>query len=172
MGQRGPKSRFDDVACTNEACRYHGERGAGNIKGNGRYRTRSGLVRKFVCNSCGGVFCERKGTAFYDLRTSEDKVLLALELVLRGMALRAVAGALHVKLDTVRFWLSQAATHADLVNEALVKRVKVERVELDELWTFVRKKNFRGWQKMRQEMIRGETTERSGSGSRSQQSTA
>ena len=164
MGQRGPKSRFDDVACPNEQCQHYGERGAGNIKGNGRYNTRSGLVRKFVCRSCSGVFCERRGTAFYDLRSPEEKVLLALELVLRGMTLRAVAGAMKVKLDTVRFWLSQAANHADMVNEALVKRVQVERIELDELWTFVRKKNFRGWQKVRRERMKARTMGQSGSG--------
>jgi hypothetical protein len=95
------------------------------------------------------VFCERSGTAFYDLRSSEEQVLLALQLVLRGMALRAVAGALEVKLDTVRFWVAQAAAHADTVNDALLQQVHVERVELDELWTFVRKKNFRAWQKAR-----------------------
>jgi transposase-like protein len=172
MGQRGPKSRFSDVVCPNEACPHHNKRNAGNIKANGRYTTLSGLVRKFVCHSCGGVFCEREGTAFYDLRSPEDKVLLALELVLRGMALRAVAGALKVKLDTVRFWLSQAAAHADLVNDALVKRVRVERVELDELWTFVRKKNFRGWQAMRRERMKAQTTGRPGSGWRSPQSRA
>lgn len=147
MGDRGPKSQFEQVACPNAACRMQGVKAGGNIKGNGRYRTQSGLVRKFVCHACGRVFCDRNDTAFYDLRSPEQKVLLALQLVLRGMALRAVAGALEVKLDTVRFWLQQAATHAEKVNEALVKQLRVERVELDELWTFVRKKNFRGWQK-------------------------
>jgi transposase-like protein len=161
MGLRGPKSQFDNVACPNKRCRQYGRSGAGNIKGNGRYRTQSGLVRKFVCHRCGGVFCERIGTAFYDLRSAEEKVLLALQLVLRGMALRAVAGALEVKLDTVRFWLAQAAAHADTVNAALLTQVHGERVELDELWTFVRKKNFRAWQRAR----RGRMA-RSGSGLR------
>ena len=59
------------------------------------------------------------------------------------MALRAVAGVLQVKLDTVRFWLEQAAAHVEKVNDALVKQLRVERVELDELGTFVRKKNYR-----------------------------
>ncbi len=153
MGQRGRKSQFVQIACPNKQCRSFGRKGEGNIKGNGRYQTQSGLVRKFICHTCGGVFCERSGTAFYDLRSPEDKVLLALKLVLRGMALRAVAGALEVKLDTVRFWLAQAAAHAEKVNEALVRDVHVERVELDELWTFVRKKTSapgrrrdgRGW---------------------------
>lgn len=161
MGQRGPKPSFNEVACPNEECRNHAKPGEGNVKGNGRYLLQSGLIRKFVCNTCGGVFCERTGTAFYDLRSPEDKVLLTLELILRGMGLRAVAGAMRVKPDTVRFWLGQAATHAAEVNRALVNRVRVKRVELDELWTFVRKKNFRGWQRARREMM-----ERCGSGSR------
>lgn len=162
MGARGPKPGFTDVACPNRRCRHHGKPRQDNVVGNGRYRTRSGLVRNFLCRRCGKSFCERTDTAFYDLRSAEEKVVLALQLVLRGMALRAVAGALAVKLDTVRFWLAQAAAHADTVNDMLVRHVHVERVELDELWTFVRKKNFRAWQKARRA-----TMERSGSGSRS-----
>jgi len=165
MGTRGPRPGFTNVACPNSPCRHRGQIGQGNIIGNGRYRTGSGLVRNYLCRSCGKSFCERTGTAFYDLRSPEERVLLALKLVLRGMALRAVAGAMEVKLDTVRFWLAQAATHAEKVNDALVKQVHVERVELDELWTFVRKKNFRGWRRARQA-----TMGPSGSGSRSGQS--
>jgi hypothetical protein len=82
------------------------------------------------------------------------------------MALRKVAEVLHVKLDTVRCWLTQASEHAEKVNDALVKRIHVERVELDELWTFVRKKNFRGWQKARRAM-----TVPSGSGSPTRRNT-
>jgi transposase-like protein len=144
----------------------HGVKAGGNIKGNGRYRTQSGLVRKYVCHACGGVFCDRNDTAFYDLRSPEEKVLLALKLVLKGMGLRAVAGAMEIKLDTVRFWLQQAATHAEKVNDALVKQLHVQRVELDELWTFVRKKNFRAWQKGKRARM-----EASGSGSHSHRST-
>ena len=160
MGARGPTPRFTDVACPNRRCRHHGQPGQSNVVGNGRYRTRSGLVRNFLCRSCGKSFCERTDTAFYDLRSPEERVVLALQLVLRGMALRAVAGTLAVKLDTVRFWLAQAAAHADKVNDMLVRHVRVDRVELDELWTFVRKKNFRAWQKARRA-----TMGRSGSGS-------
>ena len=166
MGERGPKPSFTEVACPNADCRNHGRLGQGNIVGNGRYRTQSGLVRTYLCRSCGKGFCQRIGTAFYDLRSPEERVLLALKLVLRGMALRAVAGAMEIKLDTVRFWLAQAATHAQKVNEALVRQLHVDRVELDELWTFVRKKNFRAWQKARRARMGA-----SGSGSPSRRST-
>jgi transposase len=91
------------------------------------------------------VFCDRTNTAFYDLRTNEDKILLALKLVLKGMSLRSIAEVLEVSLDTVRRWLSRAADHSEEVNEVLLKDLNVTKVELDELWTFGGKKEYRTW---------------------------
>jgi glutamate dehydrogenase/leucine dehydrogenase len=71
-----------------------------------------------------------------------------------------------VKLDTVRLWLARSAQHTQQVNELLVKEIKVNRVELDELWSFVRKKNFRAWQTARKKRMGP-----AGSGSRMHQST-
>ena len=153
MGLRGPKPRTSDIACVNEACANYNKPGTQSIVCNGTYPTRSGRVHKYVCRSCGAVFCGRQGTAFYDIRSPEDKVILALKLILQGLSLRAVSNVLGVKLDTVRQWLARSARHAEQVNEVLIKEIKVNRVELDELWSFVRKKNFRGWQKARKQRM-------------------
>ncbi len=155
MGLRGPKSRFNEAACPNERCGNYNKTGTGSIVSNGSYSTQNGKVHKFICRECGRVFCERQGTAFYDLRSSEAKVLLALQLILKGMSLRGASDVVGTKLDTVRSWLTKSAAHADQINAALVKEIQVNRVELDELWSFVRKKNFRAWQKARkQAMVR------------------
>jgi transposase-like protein len=153
MGLRGPKPRISDIACVNEACANYNKPGTDSIISNGTYPTRSGRVRKLVCRACGAVFCERQGTAFYDIRSPEDKVLLALKLILQGLSLRAVSNVLGVKLDTVRQWLTRSALHAEQVNDVLIKEIKINRVELDELWSFVRKKNFRAWQKARKQRM-------------------
>ena len=149
MGLRGPKSRIINVACVNKECKNYRKIDTGSIVSNGTYSTQSGKVHKYICRECGLVFCERKSTAFYDIRSPEDKVILALKLILQGLSLRAVSSVLGVKLDTVRFWLTRSAAHTEQINDALVKQIKVNRVELDELWSFVRKKNFRGWQRER-----------------------
>lgn len=52
---------------------------------------------------------------------------------------------MEVKLDTVRRWLKISAEHSEEVNKALMKDLDVDKVELDELWTFVKKKRFRAW---------------------------
>jgi transposase-like protein len=153
MGLRGPKPGISGIACVNEACVNYNKPGTDSIVSNGTYPTRSGRVRKLVCRACGAVFCERQGTAFYDIRSPEDKVILALKLILQGLSLRAVSNVLGVKLDTVRQWLTRSARHAEQVNDVLIKEIKVNRVEMDELWSFVRKKNFRAWQKGRKQRM-------------------
>jgi len=147
---RGPKPKLTEYACPNERCGFYGQAGKGNVVGNGSYGTKSGRVRKLICHSCGTVFCSREGTAFYDLRTDLDTVVLAISMLLKGMSLRGVAEVLDVKLDTVRGWLQRAAEHAESINDILVRRLKVSRVELDELWSFVKKKQLSEWQKSRQ----------------------
>lgn len=149
MGLRGPKPQFDNIACTNKECGLYGITGEANIVGNGTYQTKSGTVRKYICRSCGRVFCDRTNTAFFDLRTKDEKVLIALKMAIKGMSLRSISEILNVKLDTVRGWLTKAAEHSDEVNQVLLKDLKVSKVELDELWTFVKKKQFREWKSMK-----------------------
>jgi transposase-like protein len=153
MGLRGPKPRIANVACPNQKCKSFNKPATATVVSNGTYPTKSGRVHKYMCRDCGAVFCERHSTAFYDIRSPEDRVILALKLILKGLSLRAVASVLEVKLDTIRFWLTRSASHAEQVNDVLVKQIKVKRVELDELWSFVRKKNFRGWQKARKKRM-------------------
>jgi transposase-like protein len=134
---------FLDVACPNEECEQYGRTGQGNIIGNGTYATKSGRVRKYICRTCGRVFCDRTKTMFYDLRTSEDKVILALKLILKGMSQRSIAEVLEVCPKSVSTWLSRASDQSEAITETRLKDLEVPRVEMDELWTFVGKKESR-----------------------------
>ena len=147
MGKRGKAPKYDDVFCTNHTCSLYGKTKHGNIVSNGTYSTKSGRVRKFICRTCGNVFNDRTGTFFFDLRTPEDKVILALKLLLKGMSVRGIAEVLGSKPDTVLFWLRRAAEHSEEVDAFLLRDLKVSKVELDELWTFVKKKRLREWKK-------------------------
>jgi transposase-like protein len=127
----------------------YGQVGQGNIASNGTYQTRNGRVRKYVGRSCGTTFCGRKNTAFFDFKTKDEKVLLALKMIIKGMSMRAAAEVLETKLDTVRKWVDRAAEHTEEVNDVLLKEMKVTKVELDELWTFVQIEQFREWSSSR-----------------------
>jgi transposase-like protein len=134
---------FLDVACPNEECEQYSRGGQGNIVGNGTYETKSGRVRKYICRTCGRVFCDRSNTMFYDLRTSEDKVVLALRLILKGMSQRSIAEVLEVCPKSVSTWLSRASDQSAAITETKLKNLEVSRVEMDELWTFAGKKESR-----------------------------
>ena len=149
MGKRGKAPKYDDVFCANPDCGLYGKTKQGNIVSNGTYSTKSGRVRKFICRNCGKIFNERTGTVFFDLRTSEEKVILALKLLLKGMSVRGIAEVLGSKPDTVLAWLRRAAEHSEEVDAFLLRDLKVSKVELDELWTFVKKKRLRAWKKKR-----------------------
>jgi transposase-like protein len=142
MGKRGPKPRFTEASCPNDQCVDYGVVGKGNVIGHGTYETKSGKVRKYLCHSCGKMYCDRSNTAFYDLRTSSDKVVEALEMSMGGMSLRRIGKVVKVKPETVSKWISRAAEHSQKVDEVVMKDVSTEKVEMDELWTFVEKKHY------------------------------
>jgi len=140
MGKRGPKPRFLDVACPNEKCTLFGVAGKGNVTVYGTYERSSGKGRKFICHTCGSTFCDRTNTPFYDLRTEEEKVKMALKMAMRGMSILGIAEILEVKPSTASTWVSRAGMHCEKVNEVILNDVETPKVEMDELWTFVGKK--------------------------------
>ena len=146
MAKRGrkPRYKFKTEVCPNPKCLLYGKTGKGNIVSNGTYPTQEGTsARRFRCKQCGESFCNRVGTIFYDLRTPEEKVLLALKLLVKGMPLRGIGEVLEVKLDTVRRWLQLAAAQSEKVDALLLRELKVSPIELDALWTFVKKNSLR-----------------------------
>jgi hypothetical protein len=68
---------------------------------------------------------------------------MALKLLVKGMPLRGIAEVLEVKLDTVRHWLKLAAAQSEKIDALLLREVKVSQIELDALWTFVKKNSLR-----------------------------
>lgn len=78
---------------------------------------------------------------FCDLRTSKDKVVLALKLVTKGMSQRSTAEVLEVCPQSISIWISRASDQSEAVSGVYLKDLKVSKVEMDELWTFAGKKN-------------------------------
>ena len=136
--KRGPKPKYLDIACPNPKCKHHGKKG--NVVSNGTYRTRStGKARLFLCRTCGKAFSSRTGTTFFDLRSPKKKVLTGLRLLAEGLGLRGTSRVLEIKLDTIRKWLAVAALHCEQVTDMLLRDLKLSQVQVDELWTFVKK---------------------------------
>jgi oligoribonuclease NrnB/cAMP/cGMP phosphodiesterase (DHH superfamily) len=59
--------------------------------------------------------------------------------------MRGIAVILGQKPDTILSWPRQAAEHSEEVDAFLLQDLKVSKVELEELWTSVKKKRLREW---------------------------
>ena len=126
--------------CPNVNCSEYGRNSQGNICAVSTYPTKSGKRRIFMCKTCRTLFSETRDTVFYDLRTSEDKVMMALKMILVKVTLSGIAFVLEVKEETVLEWLKKASEKAKEINEELMKDLSVTEIQLDEMWSYVLRK--------------------------------
>jgi len=127
------KPKIKDLYCPNQECSHFGLKERGNIVGFGKYPSKHGRRRRYLCTTCNSTFSERAQTIFHGLHTDEKTILRALTTLVECGSLRAVSRIFEVKLDTVRHWLQRAAQHGELVSELLIKDIHLKQVKVDEL---------------------------------------
>lgn len=127
--------------CPNPECFHYRRMQQGNVSAIATYLIQSGKRRIFRCHTCETPFSETRETVFFDLRTSEDKVMMALKMLLVRVDLAGIGFVLGVTEATVLSWLRRAAHHADAINHHLLRALPVTHVQLDEMWNFIARKH-------------------------------
>lgn len=127
--------------CPNPDCTHYRLMHRGNISAIATYLTQSGKRRLFRCSKCEDGFSETCDTVFFDLRTPEDKVMMALKMLLVKVGLSDIGFVLGVTEETVLEWLRRAAQKAHEINAHLLRDLPVTQVQLDEMWSFIRRKH-------------------------------
>ena len=127
--------------CPNPDCSHYRLINRGNISAISTYLSQSGKRRIFRCSKCEGTFSETRDTVFFDLRSPEEKVLMALKMLLVKVALSDIGFVLGVTEETVLEWLRRAAQQAHEINAHLLRALPVTQVQLDEMWSFIRRKH-------------------------------
>ena len=127
--------------CPNQDCSHYRLMNRGNISAISTYMTQSGKRRIFRCSKCERPFSETRDTVFFDLRSPEEKVLMALKMLLVKVALSDISFVLGVTEETVLEWLRRAAQKAHEINAHLLRELPVTQVQLDEMWSFIRRKH-------------------------------
>src|SRR5829696_8117390 len=100
------------------------------------YRTRDGPRTLWRCRRCGKGLSERRGTAFFNLKTPEVEVARSLDAMLRGDTQTSTAQTRRHRRETLRRWRRRAAPRARAVDEEFVTDLTVADLELDEQWSF------------------------------------
>ena len=92
------------------------------------------------CKPCKTIFSVRKGTMFYRLHTPLDKIIRLLSLLVSGMGVNAVCRTEDVTADSLRSWIVLASHQVNGFTAHMQQEMKLEQVQIDEFWSFVRKK--------------------------------
>lgn len=120
--------------CDQPTCPDFRKVDAGNIK------VHSYVERRFYCTTCLHTFSADKGTFFETLRGERAVVLDALKLLGERNSLRAIERLKHHPPQTILHWLDLAGRHLAAVSNAFIHDLRLTQAQVDELWTFVKKK--------------------------------
>jgi transposase-like protein len=125
--------------CPYEDCINYGKVGDDNqIIGAGRYGPHQ--TQMLECNGCERRFSARRGTPLFGLKTDEQTFYEVIACLAEGNGIRATARIKKVDKDTVTAWLGKASQHVEAVSRYLMVNLHFEAVQLDEFWSFVKKK--------------------------------
>jgi len=132
MDYTNPKGHF----CSNKNCQGYNKIGAGNIIRRGRNKKGKQML---MCKTCGVRFVETKGTVFYNRHLSEEEIILICKLLVEKNSIRAIERITEHHRDTIGNLISDLATHCKEVTDFLIKNVELTTVEVDEMWSFIKK---------------------------------
>jgi IS1 family transposase/transposase-like protein len=127
--------------CPNPDCASYRLINRGNVSAISTYLTQSGKRRIVRCKDCERKVSETRDTAFFDLRTAEEQVMMALKRLLVKVALSDLGFVLGVTEETVLEWLRRAAQKAHEINAHLLRDLPVTEVQLDEMWNVINRKH-------------------------------
>jgi len=120
--------------CDQATCRDSGRVGAGNI------RVHSYVEQRLYCTTCLHTFSADTGTFFETLRSEQPEVVDVLAALGERNSLRALERLKHHSPNTILHWLDLAGQHLAVVSAELIHDVHLRQAQVDELWTFVKKK--------------------------------
>jgi len=103
---------------------------------------RNGLSR-FRCVGCGKTYTEAHAKPLGEMTVPMEKAVLTLRMLLEGASIRSVERTVEIHRDTIMRLLVLAGTKAEAVMARYVRNISVQDVEVDEVWSFLGKKEKR-----------------------------
>ena len=105
-----------------------------------RFGTHRNGLRRFRCPVCKKTYTEPHRQTLGEMYVSEDKVLLALQLLIEGNSIRSTMRITGLDGNTITKALILAGERCEKVVGRLIVNITVKDVECDEIWGYVQKK--------------------------------
>lgn len=111
------------AACNHSQRTKHGK----DRKGSQRYR----------CKSCGTTFVTDEVRPLGDMRIDLDKAVMALNLLLEGMSVRATSRITGLKVDTICDLVLHVGENCERYLNTKIRNVEIKDCQIDEVWSYV-----------------------------------
>ena len=131
------KARKLDVACPNGKCRTYNRVGLRNII---RFGTQRNGTQRYRCTDCGRTFARTINTPFFHKHLKKREIIQMCKMFVEKNSFRGISRMTGHHLDTVRSIADAVAIHCKKFNDYFVTELKLTPVEVDEMWSFVKKK--------------------------------
>jgi transposase-like protein len=95
---------------------------------------------RFRCLKCKHRFSARHDSVFLGFHTDEQTIYRVLKALAEGNGIRACARIFDIDKKTVIRILDIAGAHCQQVTEQLIQNYHLKECQLDELWSFVKKR--------------------------------
>lgn len=122
----------------------YGQAGQGNLiirKEYGQDR-----IRYLRCRVCQQEFSERKNTALWNSKVSEEKAIAVAEHLAEGCSINSTVRLTKTDVSTVKRLKERLGQHGRLFHEARVQQVKVDSLQGDERYGFAGHKHSPVWE--------------------------
>jgi len=124
--------------CPNKNCKDYGQRNLGNIGLRGKYGKAKNR-NLLYCRTCGKRFGASQATAFFGMHLAPETIQAIIHHAAEGVGVRATARLLGLDKNLVNRVILRAGEHCAAVLSTLLRSLSLTEVQLDELWSFVKK---------------------------------
>ena len=131
------KRRKLDVVCQNLKCRCYKKHKLNNVI---RFGKQPNGTQRYRCTECSKTFARTINTPFFRKHLKKKEVVKICKMLSEKVSFRAIARITGHHLDTIRSIADVVAEHCKKFNEYFIQELKLDPIEVDEMWSFVKKK--------------------------------
>ena len=132
---------FELASCPNQDCPDFKKVGLGNIATRGFYGKNHDRILLY-CRTCGKRFAQTQGSPLFGAHLPAERVHQIIHHAAEGLGVRAIARLLGLPKSTVNLAILKVGEHCRKACLSLMKDLQMNEAQLDELWTFVKKKRL------------------------------
>ena len=135
---------LETLACVNDHCSLYGQPGQNNLTIRKTYG--QDAIRYLRCHCCGAEFSERKNSALWNTKVSEEKAVIVAEHLAEGCSLKATARLAKVHPSVVTRLNRTVGGHAEALHDERVQDLDVVALEADERHGYAQNKRQPQWE--------------------------